>query len=120
NRIKILVIMKYSFFQIGLIAIGFGVVQVVFGQADHNREKTNVILIMADDMGYETLGAYGSAVYQTPNLDRMAENGVKFTNMFSQPLCTPSRVKIMTGKYNYRNYTYPPDQLHVSALLDPL
>ncbi|MFW5758995.1 MAG: sulfatase-like hydrolase/transferase [Bacteroidota bacterium] len=71
-----------------------------------DQKKPNVILIMADDMGYECLGTYGSAEYQTPNLDKMAEEGVKFQHCYSQPLCTPSRVKIMTGKYNYRNYTH--------------
>ena len=61
---------------------------------------------MADDMGYECLSAYGSTSYKTPQLDEMAANGVRFENCVSQPLCTPSRVKIMTGKYNYRNYEY--------------
>jgi len=69
-------------------------------------KQPNVILIMADDMGFECLGAYGSTSYRTPNLDKMAEQGILFSNCVSQPLCTPSRVKIMTGKYNYRNYDY--------------
>jgi len=68
--------------------------------------KPNVILIMADDMGYECLGGNGSLSYQTPRLDGMAASGIRFTNCYSQPLCTPSRVKIMTGKYNFRNYQY--------------
>jgi len=73
-------------------------------QADSQKEKPNIILIMADDMGYETLGCYGNADYQTPNLDRLAETGMQFMNAYSTPLCTPSRVKIMTGQYNFRNY----------------
>lgn len=64
----------------------------------------NIVLIMADDMGYECLGCNGSLEYKTPNLDRLANEGIRFKNCYSQPLCTPSRVKIMTGKYNYRNY----------------
>lgn len=67
--------------------------------------RPNVILIMTDDMGYECLGSYGSASYATPHLDRLAANGVRFEHCYSQPLCTPSRVQIMTGKYNFRNYT---------------
>lgn len=55
-------------------------------------------------MGYECLSSNGSLSYQTPVLDQLAEEGIRFTRCFSQPLCTPSRVKIMTGKYNYRNY----------------
>jgi len=61
---------------------------------------------MADDMGYECLGTYGSSSYDTPALDELASNGITFNNCVSQPLCTPSRVKIMTGLYNYRNYDY--------------
>ena len=73
-------------------------------QALSKKQKTNVILIMADDMGYETLGVNGGLSYDTPNLDQMAEQGKRFTHCYSQPLSTPSRVKIMTGLYNYRNY----------------
>ena len=67
------------------------------------EKKTNIILIMADDLGYECLGANGSE-YKTPNLDKLAAEGARFTNCFANPLCTPSRVKIMTGIYNVRNY----------------
>jgi len=69
-------------------------------------QSPNVILIMADDMGYECLGINGSTEYSTPQLDQLAGNGIRFTNCISQPLCTPSRVKIMTGLRNYRNYEY--------------
>lgn len=69
-----------------------------------SQEKPNVILIMADDLGYETLGAYGGTSYLTPNLDRLAEQGMRFDHCYATPLCTPSRVQIMTGKYNNRNY----------------
>lgn len=71
---------------------------------DFNNKKPNIILIMNDDMGYECLSCNGSTSYNTPELDKLAAKGMRFTNCFSQPLCTPSRVKIMTGKYNYKNY----------------
>ncbi len=67
---------------------------------------------MADDLGYECLGCYGSTSYSTPNLDKLAAAGVRFDHCYSQPLCTPSRVKIMTGRYNFRNYK-------VFGMLDP-
>jgi len=70
------------------------------------EKKPNIVLIMADDMGFECLSCNGSLTYKTPNLDRIANQGVRFTHCISQPLCTPSRVKIMTGKYNYRNYEH--------------
>ena len=64
----------------------------------------NIVLIMADDLGFEGLGCDGSLTYSTPNIDRLAAQGMRFTNCFSQPLCTPSRVKLMTGRSNARNY----------------
>jgi arylsulfatase A len=70
------------------------------------QDKPNIILIMADDMGYECLSTYGSTSYNTPVLDQLAAEGIQFNRCISQPLCTPSRVKIMTGQYNYRNYDY--------------
>jgi len=69
------------------------------------RTRPNVVLIMTDDMGAETVGCYGGVDYRTPNLDRLAARGIRFRHCYSQPLCTPSRVKIMTGKSNARNYT---------------
>ena len=60
--------------------------------------------IMADDLGIETLGCYGGASYDTPNLDRLAAEGVRFDDAHSVPLCTPTRVALMTGKYNFRNW----------------
>ena len=66
--------------------------------------KPNLILIMADDLGYETLGANGGTSYKTPVLDKLAAAGARFTHCFVQPLCTPTRVQLMTGQYNVRNY----------------
>ncbi len=83
--------------------------------------RPNVVLVMADDLGYEALGSYGGAAYATPELDRLAASGVRFTHAYSQPLCSPSRVKIMTGRYNSRNYTYwgilPPGEVTFGHLL---
>lgn len=66
--------------------------------------KTNIILIMADDIGYECFGFAGSSQYRTPRLDQLVDEGMSFTHCYSQPLCTPSRVKLMTGLSNVRNY----------------
>ncbi|WP_395742146.1 sulfatase-like hydrolase/transferase [Prosthecobacter sp.] len=66
--------------------------------------RPNVILIMADDFGYECVTANGGESYQTPNLDKLAASGVRFENCHVQPLCTPTRVQLMTGRYNVRNY----------------
>ena len=72
--------------------------------AQAQTEKPNIILIMADDLGYECIGANGCDDYKTPVLDKLATHGARFTNCFSNPICTPSRVKIMTGMFNVRNY----------------
>jgi hypothetical protein len=64
----------------------------------------NVILILADDLGYETIGANGGTSYPTPVLDRLASGGARFTDCFAQPLCTPTRVQLMSGLSNVRNY----------------
>ena len=66
--------------------------------------KPNVVLIMADDMGFECLSCYGSTSYKTPVLDGLATRGIQFSHCYSTPLCTPSRVEIMTGQYGFRNY----------------
>lgn len=68
-------------------------------------QRPNVILIMADDLGMESIGCYGGTSFETPTFDRLAREGMKFNNCFSQPLCTPSRNKIMTGRSNARNYS---------------
>ena len=72
--------------------------------ANDTDARPNVVLIMADDMGYEALSCNGSESCKSPNLDKLAAEGVRFTNGFSNPICTPSRAKIMTGQYNVRNY----------------
>lgn len=76
-----------------------------FGGMMFADERPNIVLIMADDIGQEALSSYGSADYATPHLDALARSGVQFTQFHAQPLCTPTRVQIMTGQYNVRNYT---------------
>jgi|688.fasta_scaffold31914_2 arylsulfatase A len=68
------------------------------------KERPNVILILADDFGYECVRANGGESYNTPNLDQLAKTGIRFTSCHVQPLCTPTRVQLMTGKSNIRNY----------------
>lgn len=63
----------------------------------------NVILILADDLGVEGINVYGGE-YHTPNIDRLAAAGMRFDNAHATPLCSPSRVRLMTGQENWRNY----------------
>jgi arylsulfatase A len=69
-------------------------------------KKPNVILILADDLGYETLGCNGALSYKTPVLDKLASQGIRFTQCHANPLSSPSRLSLMTGQYNFRNYEY--------------
>jgi len=66
--------------------------------------RPNIVLILADDVGYECLGCYGGTSYRTPHLDRLAATGTRFTHAFATPLCTPTRLQLMTGQYSFRNW----------------
>ncbi|MEO6740570.1 MAG: sulfatase-like hydrolase/transferase [Chthoniobacteraceae bacterium] len=68
--------------------------------------KPNVVLILIDDFGYECVTANGGESYKTPVMDRLAATGVRFEQCHVQPLCTPTRVQLMTGMSNRRNYTH--------------
>ena len=66
-------------------------------------EKPNIIFILLDDLGKEWISSYGAQDIQTPNIDALANDGMKFNNYYSMPQCTPTRVAFMTGQYPYRN-----------------
>lgn len=68
------------------------------------QKQPNIVLILADDLGFECINANGGTSYQTPYIDQLATQGIRFENCHSQPLCTPSRIQLMTGQYNIRNY----------------
>lgn len=76
-------------------------------------QRPNIILIMSDDMGYSDLGCYGGEI-RTPNLDRLAENGVKFTQFYNTARCCPTRASLLTGCYPHQtgigHMTNPPDR----------
>jgi arylsulfatase A-like enzyme len=72
--------------------------------------KPNFLFILADDLGWPQLGCYGSRFYETPNLDALAGEGMKFTDAYSAgPVCSPTRASIMTGKY--------PARLHITDFI---
>src|SRR4051812_16035809 len=71
----------------------------------------NIIVILADDLGYADLGCYGATDIRTPNLDRMAREGVRFTDFYAENVCTPARAALLTGCYPKRV------GLHVAVLM---
>jgi len=69
------------------------------------RQKPNIILILADDVGYKSLTCNGGNLYATPNINKLAKDGMRFTECYASATCSPSRFMLLTGKYNFRNYT---------------
>src|SRR5262245_1255199 len=68
------------------------------------NQKPNIILILAYDVGYKSLTCNGGNLYSTPNINKLAKNGMRFTQCYAAPSCSPSRHLLLTGKYNFRNY----------------
>src|SRR5262245_44715748 len=70
-------------------------------------DKPNVVFVLADDLGYTDLGCYGSRFYETPHLDRLAKEGMRFTQGYScGPNCQPTRAALMSGQYGPRTGVY--------------
>ncbi len=67
------------------------------------QRKPNIILVLADDLGAQELSCYGNRKHATPHLDRMAAEGTRFETFYVNPLCTPTRVALMTGQYGFHN-----------------
>ena len=83
-----------------LLAVATGLLMVHSAVAE--TRPPNLILILADDLGYGDIGPFGSKTNHTPNLDRMAREGMKLTSFYAAPVCTPSRAQILTGCYAKR------------------
>lgn len=82
----------------------YALITVLLAACAANAERQpNVVLILADDLGWSDLGCYGSTFYETPNIDGLARTGVRFTDAYATcPVCSPSRASVMTGKYPAR------------------
>lgn len=96
--------------------------------AQGGSESPNIVLILADDLGYADVGAYGAPKIETPEIDELADQGMKFTEFYAESLCSPSRAALMTGSYSYRSGTssvfWPdsdtglnPDEITIAELL---
>ena len=88
----------------GLVIIGCTPKQNGSTSADADTHHPNIIIIYADDLGYGDVGSYGATEMPTPNMDRLATGGIRFTNGYaSSATCTPSRYALLTGVYPWRN-----------------
>jgi arylsulfatase A-like enzyme len=84
------------FFFVGFLA-------PVIGVTAETPQRPNIVIIFTDDQGYGDLGSYGLTTAKTPHLDRMAEEGTRFTSFYTQPVCGPARSALLTGRYPERS-----------------
>lgn len=88
---------------IGLLVIVLIIGSPVWASEDVGSGRPNIVLILADDLGYGDVGSYGSQLNSTPNIDRLASEGLRFTDFHSNgPMCTPTRAALLTGRYQQR------------------
>lgn len=85
----------------GLVAAGLGGCRTTSRVSSPPAHRPNILLIMSDDMGFSDVGCYGSEI-QTPNLDSLAANGVRFTQFYNCARCCPTRASLMTGLYPHQ------------------
>src|SRR5512135_3769528 len=86
------------------VVVCVGAVVAAFSPALAADRTPNFVIIFADDLGYGDLGCYGHPTIRTPNLDRMAAEGMRFTDFYSAAeVCTPSRAALLTGRYPVRS-----------------
>ena len=89
---------------VGLGAAAFAAPQLARrAAAASKRKKPNILFIMVDDLGKEWIACCGAEGIETPNVDAMAKGGLRMTNAYSMPQCTPTRVALLTGQYPWRN-----------------
>ena len=94
--------------QYSLLGLSFAVLVVItgwqFAARENKAAKPNIVLINLDDLGYGDVGAYGAKALKTPNMDKIANGGIRFTNGYAtSSTCTPSRFALVTGVYPWRN-----------------
>src|SRR5689334_23226827 len=74
-----------------------------FGGTPQAPSRPNIVVFLTDDQGYADLSSYGHPTINTPNIDRMAHEGIRLTSFYAAPSCTPSRAQFLTGRYSVRS-----------------
>ncbi len=98
--------MKHSFSRRGFlktVSAGLGLSVAGFATNAPAKVKPNIMFIMVDDLGPEWISCCGAEDIETPNIDKMAKGGMRFTNAYSMPKCTPTRATVLTGQYPFRH-----------------
>ncbi len=90
--------LKFTGSALACLSLSGCVENVMNTLSDSRYQKPNILLIVADDLGYSDLGCYGGEI-ETPNLDKMAQNGIRMSRFYSAGRCCPSRASILTGLY---------------------
>ena len=107
--------------KIGALIFFFSLVCLISCSDKKIDRPPNIVFILADDLGTEVLGSYGGETYQTPNIDKLANEGIKFTHCYSSPVCSPSRVNLLTGRYGFRTGQQwgklPKDEITIAQVL---
>lgn len=97
NRVKIAILLSLVVWPLGGLIQGSGAAEPPLGGASRSP---NVLFILVDDMGWKDLACYGHPLHETPNIDKLAKRGMRFTDAYAAcPICAPSRAAIMTGKF---------------------
>lgn len=92
---------------IGLALCAGSTLQTAQAAAD---KRPNLVIILADDLGYGDLAVYGHQIVKTPNIDKLAQDGVRFTDYYAPaPLCSPSHAGLLTGRMPFRTGIRSPD-----------
>ena len=84
-----------------LMSVGLTLMLLAPAVPDQTNARPNVVIILVDDMGWSDIGSYGGEI-PTPNLDALAANGLRFTQFYSTPRCSPSRAALLTGLYSHQ------------------
>jgi arylsulfatase A len=93
------------------ILVQFSCVSTQAQTGKSTASKPNIIFILADDLGTGNVSCYGADNFKTPNIDKLASTGMRFTHGYTAPLCGPSRSLILTGRYPFRTGTTNQDKV---------